>query len=388
MRSIEIKKNIHWVGAIDWNLKEFHGYLTQKGSTYNAYLIIDEKVVLVDTVRKYLFSEMLSRITDVIDPEKIDIIISNHSEMDHSGSLPEMMKLCKKATLICSPNGANNLSKHFDTKNWNIKIVNSDEKINIGKRNLSFVLMQMVHWPDSMATYVLEDKLLMPNDAFGQHLASYERYVDEIGFDIVFQDAKKYYANIILPYAKSTEHALNELDKLDIEMIAPSHGLIFREKADLIMQAYRNWNSNQTINKAVIIYDSMWGSTQLIAKAIYEVFEEKNIQVELKNLKNHHISDIMTDIIDAKYICIGSPTLNNTLLPTIASFLSYIKGLRPMNRIGLAFGSYGWAAESIQEIEKTFLSLEYKLLNYIKAQYVPNDEHLKQIMNDLKKQLP
>lgn len=387
MKAFEIKKDIYWVGAIDWDLREFHGYLTQRGSTYNAYLIVDEKIVLIDTVKSNFCAEMLARIKTIIDPSKIDIIISNHTEMDHSGALPQMMKICKNASLICSPNGEKGLKKHFNTDEWKTKVVQTGDSISIGKRNLSFVLMQMVHWPDSMATYLKDEKILFPNDAFGQHFASYERYVDEVGFDLVFEEAKKYYANIILPYSRSTKQALNELHNLEIEMIAPSHGLIWRQDLKKIIKAYENWDENVSKKKAVIVYDTMWGSTRLIAQAIYNAFYDKNYVVQLKNLKVNHISDIMTDIIDAKYICVGSPTLNNTILPTIASFLSYLKGLKPKNRIGLSFGSYGWGGQSIKEIEDVFNLLEYKVLSSIKFQYVPEQTDLESITNALIREL-
>jgi len=387
MRAKEIKKGIYWVGVIDWDLKEFHGYLTPKGSTYNAYLIVDEKIVLVDTVKHYLKDEMFSRIKSVIDPAKIDIVVSNHTEMDHTGALPDIMKVCKNATLVCSPNGEKGLKKHFDTKDWKFQVVKTNDKIKIGKRTLSFVLTQMVHWPDSMATYIEEEKLLMPNDAFGQHIASYERFVDEYNSGIVFDEAKKYYANIILPYSRQVTQAMKELDSLDIQMIASSHGLIWRDNVNVILDAYKFWDTSQTIDKAVIVYDSMWGSTKQIAKAIYKAFEKKNIKVEQRDLKTYHISDIMTDVIDAKYICVGSPTLNNTIMPTVASFLCYLKGLNPRNRIGLPFGSYGWGGQSIKEIEAVFQSLEYQILDPIKFLYVPKKVDLENIMNDLIKKL-
>lgn len=384
MKALEIKKGIYWVGAIDWDLSEFHGYLTQRGSTYNAYLIIDEKIVLVDTVKYYLRDEMLSRIRSVIDPAKIDIVISNHTEMDHSGAIPDIMNIAKNATLICSPNGEKGLKKHFDWDSWNFKVVNTNEKINIGKRNLSFVLMQMVHWPDSMATYAIEDKLLMPNDAFGQHMASYERFVDEHHFDVVYEEAKKYFANIILPYTRQSSNAVTEVEKLQIDMIAPSHGLIWRDDhVEKILRGYDKWDANICENKAVIVYDTMWGSTKKIAVSIYKAFEAKGIKVEMKNLKKYHISDIMTDLIDSKYICVGSPTLNNTLMPTVAAFMYYLKGLRPQNRIAIPFGSYGWAGQSLRELEDIFKFLKYQILETVKFEYVPKEDDLNKITKDL-----
>ncbi len=388
MRAVEIKKGIYWVGAIDWELKEFHGYLTQKGSTYNAYLIIDEKIVLVDTVKSHLTDELISRIKTIIDPSKIDIIISNHTEMDHSGSIPAIMKYCQNAEIVCSPMGEKGLKKHFDTASWKFRVVNTGDKINIGKRELSFILMQMVHWPDSMATYCLQEKLLMPNDIFGQHLASYERFVDENRFDVVMEEAKKYFANILLPYSRQSLDAVSQIEKLDLDTIAPSHGLIWRgDDVKKILKAYDKWDSNICENKAVIVYDTMWGSTKEMAMSIYKAFEAKNINVEIKSLKKTHISDIMTDILDAKYICVGSPTLNNTMMPTVASFLYYLKGLRPQNRVGIAFGSYGWGGQSLNEIEKVFEFLKYQTLDTIKFEYIPKKDDLEKMTKDLKNKL-
>ncbi|NGX49623.1 MAG: Nitric oxide reductase [Candidatus Anoxychlamydiales bacterium] len=388
MRAVEVKKGIYWVGAIDWELTEFHGYLTQRGSTYNAYLIIDEKIVLVDTVKSHLTDELISRIKTIIDPSKIDIIISNHTEMDHSGSIPAIMKYCPNAEIVCSPMGEKGLKKHFDTTSWKFRVVNTGDKINIGKRDLSFILMQMVHWPDSMATYCLQEKLLMPNDIFGQHMASYERFVDEDRFDVVMEEAKKYFANILLPYSRQSQDAVSQIEKLDLDMIAPSHGLIWRgDDVKKILKAYDKWDSNICENKAVIVYDTMWGSTKEMAMSIYKAFEAKNINVEIKCLKKTHISDIMTDVLDAKYICVGSPTLNNTMMPTVASFLYYMKGLRPQNRIGIAFGSYGWGGQSLNEIEKVFEFLKYQTLDTIKFEYIPRKDDLEKMTKDLKNKL-
>ena len=387
MKAVKLAHNIYWVGAIDWDLRDFHGYRTHRGSTYNAYLIVDKKITLIDTVKKSLSDEMISRIKSVIDPRKIDYIISNHSEMDHSGAISDVLEYCKKATVICSKNGEMNLKKHFDCSNWKLKVLNTNDELNIGENTLKFIWIQMVHWPDSMATYLEEKEILFPNDAFGQHLASFERYADEIGYDIVIEEAKKYFANIFLPYPNQASLAIEAIENLPLKMIAPSHGLIWRDKIDKILSLYKKWDRNETKKKAIIIYDSMWGSTSKIAKVIYEAFEEKNYHVEIKFLKTNHISDIMTHLIDAKYICIGSPTLNNTCLPTIASFLNYIKGLKPQNRLGLIFGSYGWGGHAAEEIEKIFNELKYPIIENIKFQYVPTEKDLKEIKEKIKEKI-
>jgi len=383
MRPVEIKKGIYWVGAIDWDIRSFHGYLTGRGSTYNAYLIIDEKIVLVDTVKNYLCSEMLEGFKKLVDPSKIDYIISNHVEMDHSGSLPELMDIAKGATLISSPNGEKGLKRHFK-KDWKIKVVNTGDSINIGKRNLKFVLAPMVHWPDSMVTYIPEERLLLPNDAFGQHIASAERFDDELGWDILREEAAKYYANIVLPYGMQVTKALDTVSSLDIDLIAPSHGLLWRSHIKDIVECYKKWALNSCDEKGVIVYDTMWHSTEKMAYVIKDVFEEKGIPCGMKNLSTNHISDIMTSILEAKYICVGSPTLNNGMLPTVSAFLSYLKGLAPKNRIGIAFGSYGWGGQSVGEIENILEQCKFQLpIKGLKIQYVPDEAELKKLKDTI-----
>ena len=379
MKPLEIKKGIYWVGGIDWDLRIFHGYLTQRGSTHNAYLIVDEKIALIDTVIPYLFSDMLRGIKQVIDPSKIDYIVSNHVEMDHSGGLPQIMEIAKNAVLITSPNGEKGLRKHFK-KDWNFKAVNTGESIDIGKKSLHFFLTPMVHWPDSMATYIPEEKLLLPNDAFGQHIATPERFDDEIGWDIAREEAAKYYATIVLPYGTQVQKVLEGLSSLDIDMIAPSHGLIWRRHIKDIMGCYEKWANNICEDKAVIVYDTMWHSTEKMSYAIKEVFEEKGIPCAMESLSVTHISDIMTGLLEAKYICVGSPTLNKGLLPTVASFLSFIKGLAPKNRTAIAFGSYGWGGEGVEEVERIFEACNFHVpVKGLKIRYVPDEKEIEEL---------
>ena len=378
MKPIKIKDDIYWVGGIDWHLRNFHGYLTQKGSTYNAYLILDEKITLIDTVKHYLFDEMIERISTVIDPSKIDYLISNHVEMDHSGGLPKMMEVVKNATILTSPNGEKGLKFHYK-KDWNYKVVNTGETLNIGKRNLQFFLTPMVHWPDNMVNYSIEDKILFSNDAFGQHIASSERFDDEYPFNIIMEEAKKYYANIVLPYSKQVIKALDAVSGLEIKTIAPSHGIIWRNHINDILGEYKKWAANETEKKALIIYDSMWESTTKIAYAIQKAFENKGFYTSILCLKENHISDIMTEALTAKYICVGSPTLNNNILPTVASFLTYLKGLAPKNRVAFAFGSYDWGGQTTAQIQNLLKDCKVEVLYTYKIQYIPNQETLQQI---------
>ena len=340
LNKVELKKDIYWVGAIDWDLRNFHGYLTPRGTTYNAYLIIDKKITLVDTVKHYKFEEMLSRIKEIIDPKKIDYIISNHVEMDHSGSLPKILKYCPNAKIITSTLGQKGLKKHYK-KDWNFNVVNAGDTLNIGSRTLHFVPIPMVHWPDSMVTYIQKDKLLLPNDAFGQHIASAQRFDDELEWGILKEEAAKYYANIVMPYGDQVKKALDALKNLKIDMIAPSHGIIWKTHIKKLLEEYKKWANYDSENKALIIYDSMWGSTEKMAKTLAEGLEESKIKVTLKNLKTNHISDVITEVLTSRLILFGSPTMNNMMLPSMGEFLTYLKGLRPRNRLGFVFGSYG-----------------------------------------------
>ncbi len=387
MKATKLREGIYWVGGIDWDLRNFHGYLTQRGSTYNAYLIIDEKITLIDNVKYYLWDELVARISDIIDPAEIDVIIQNHVEMDHSSSLPMLTKLCPKATIYTNANGIKALQMHY-RQEMNFTEIKSGDCISIGKRSLQFITTPMVHWPDNQFTWCPEENILFSNDAFGQHIASSERFANELPAGIVMEEAKKYYANIVLPYSKQVQKVLDTAAPLPIKMICPSHGVIWTEDniADIV-SAYKDWAYNVSDQKqALVIYDSMWKSTQMMARAIAEAFEESGIQAKLLNLQLTHISDIMTDIIDARYIAVGSPTLNSSILPTVAAFLYYLKGLSPKDRVGLAFGSYGWGGQSIpilQHILGDPKECGFDMLEPIKHQYVPSKEDLSNIKINL-----
>jgi flavorubredoxin len=376
LNAVEIKQDIYWVGGIDWDIRNFHGYTTQRGTSYNAYLIKDEKITLVDTVKHYLFDEMLSRVKDIVDPTKIDYVISNHVEMDHSGSLLKILEVCPNATIIASIRGEKGLKRHYK-KDLKFKAVKSGDTLNIGKRTLHFVEIPMVHWPDSMVTYSPTDKLLLPNDAFGQHIASSERFDDELDWGILREEAAKYYANIVMPYGSQVEKTLGALSTLDIDMIASSHGIIWRSHIPDILREYTKWAQYQTDNKALIVYDSMWESTKKIAYALWEGLEESGIKVTIRDLKNNHISDIITDVLSSKMILIGTPTLNNTMLPTMGEFLTYLKGLKPKNRIGFVFGSFGWGGQAVGEVQKILGEIPWETpIENININYIPDDKEL------------
>ncbi len=350
---MEIKKGIFWTGYIDWDLREFHGYSTPHGSTYNAYLLLDEHPTLIDTVKHYGFSEMLAQIRRLIDPAKIEYIVSNHTEMDHSGSIDQLLELCPQAVVVASEMGEKHLNRHFK-KAWKIRVVNAGDTLNIGQRTLQFFPMPMVHWPDSMATYCAKDKILFPNDAFGQHYASPDRYAGEVGLDIVLREAAKYYANIVMPYGAQVQKALTALGGLDFDTIGPSHGLIWRGSDELakIIALYKQWSDYLPNKQATIIYDTMWHSTETMARALYGRLTAAGVKTTLINLQNTHISDAVTEIMLSKVVFFGSPILNSGILPTMGSLLTYLKGLRPKNRHAFVFGSYGWATTGFKDLEE------------------------------------
>ncbi len=391
MKAIKLREGIYWVGGIDWDLRNFHGYLTQRGSTYNAYLIIDEKVTLIDNVKHYLYDEMIARISDVIDPARIDILIQNHVEMDHSGGMPKLIEKLPNAKIYTNANGIKGLKMHYK-QDWNFVEVKTGDSINIGKRTLSFLTTPMVHWPDNQFTYCPEEEILFSNDGFGQHIASSERFAKDLPIGIVLEEAKKYYANIVLPYSKQVQKVLDAAKTLKIKMICPSHGVIWTEEnIHLIIDAYKQWAYNiSDQHYGLVIYDTMWKSTQIMAIAIHETFEKLGIRSKLLNLQANHVSDIMTDIIDARFIAVGSPTLNSSILPTVAAFVYYLKGLSPKDRIGLAFGSYGWGGQSIPILQQLLGDEKeccFEMLEPVKVQYIPTKEDLEAIKTKLEQQL-
>ena len=382
MKAVEIKQNVYWVGAKDWNLREFHGYNTPDGSTYNSYLIMDDKITLVDGVKSYMSGEQIARVSSVIDFTKIAYLVVNHVEQDHSGSVPEIMKLAPQAVIVTNAAGKMALEAHFDTTGWQYHIVKTGDVLNIGKRNLSFLTTPMLHWPDSMMTYVAEDKLLLPNDGFGQHLCCEALLVKDYPNDLVVKAAKSYYANILLPYGMQAEKALSSAAdmKLDIDMIAPSHGLIWSGKDEVaqILSLYDTWAKGKTVKKAVIVYDTMWGATAKLADVAMAEFQDAGIDVVKYNLGVSHISDVITDVLDAEYVLIGNPTLNNQMFPRVAAFVTYLKGLAPKGKKGLAFGSYGWRAGVVKEIKQVMDDLGWHTAEVFEEKYTPKSDVLEQ----------
>jgi len=376
MNPLEIKEKIYWVGAIDWNIRDFHGYATYQGTTYNAYLILDEKITLIDTVKKEFADQLLDRVSQIVDPQKIDLVISNHTEMDHSGGLPRVMhRIGEDKPLYCSQMGAKHLSAHFPEK-WNLKPVENGGQLSIGKRTLAFLETRMLHWPDSMFTYDVTDKVLFSSDAFGQHYAGLERFDDEIGEEIM-PHALKYYANILTPYSALVSKLLEKVAelKLDIQMICPDHGVIWRKDPGRIVQAYARWAQQKPTKKAVVVYDTMWHSTQAMAEAIVEGLGMAGVDARSMHLRSYHRSEIITEVFEAGAVLIGSPTLNNGLFPTVSDFLCYMKGLKLRNKLAAAFGSYGWSGESVKLITKELEEMKLEVVDPgLALKWVPDDE--------------
>jgi flavorubredoxin len=376
MKPIEIAKDIFWVGVIDWNIRDFHGYSTYKGTTYNAFLIMDEKITLIDAVKKEYADGLIDTISHIVDPKKIDYVISNHTELDHSGGLARVMhKIGEDKPLYCSKMGHKNLTLHFPQK-WNYQPVNDGGELNIGKRNLMFLETRMVHWPDSMFTYAKEDKILFSSDGFGQHYAGLERFDDQIREDIM-PHAKKYFANILLLYAPLILKLVDKVKKagLAIDMICPDHGVIWRRDPMKIINAYEEWSKQKPKRKALVIYDTMWHSTEKMAEAIVDSLGQEGVAAQPMHLRCWHRSDIMTEVLDAAAVIVGSPTLNNTLFPTIADFLTYMKGLKPQNKIGAAFGSYGWSGEAVKSITDALQDMKFEVIDPgLRIQFVPDEK--------------
>ena len=328
--------------------------------------------------KKEFSDELLDNISTIIDPSLIDIVISNHTEMDHSGAIPSVMhRIGQDKTVLCSKMGLKNLKSHF-TRPLNLQAVENGEELSIGRRTLTFIETKMLHWPDSMFTYVKEDKILFSSDTFGQHYAGDCTFDGEIG-DIVMDHAAKYYANILLNYSPRVNSLLKSVDAsgLEIKMICPDHGVIWRDDPAKIINAYERWSSQELKKKAVIIFDTMWHSTAKMAREFAKGIESVDVKVRLMNTRKCHRSDIMTEVMDAKALIVGSPTLNNGIFPVLADVMTYIKGLKPKNRIAAAFGSYGWSGEAVKILNREFEAMKMEIADEgLKVQYVPDKSDL------------
>jgi len=351
----ELVEGVYWVGVVDWGLRHFHGHelSTHRGSSYNAYLIVDDKIALVDTVWGPFQEQLIENIRQVVDPARIDVVVANHAEVDHSGGLPAVMREAPGATLVVSRRGRESIEGHYH-RPWNFQTVRTGDKISLGSCELVFVEAPMLHWPDSMFTYLAGKDILMPNDAFGQHYASDFRFNDQVDQEELYEEAIKYYANILTPFSDLVARKIGEVLALNlpVQIIAPSHGVIWRKDPLQIVQKYQEWAAQVPQKRAVILYDTMWEGTRHMAEAVGEGLAAENVPFKLFHMAVTDRNDVLTEVFKAKAVVVGSPTVNRGVLPTLSPILEDLKGLRFKNKIGAAFGSYGWSGEAVKLIEE------------------------------------
>jgi len=381
MESI-IKNKVHWVGIIDWELRNFHGheYSTHKGSTYNSYLIKEEKNVLIDTVWAPFAKEYVKNLGRIIDLSSIDYIIANHAEIDHSGALPELMDHIPDTPIYCTKNGKKSLMGHYH-KDWNFREIKTGDKLDLGGKEIIFVEAPMLHWPDSMMCYLTQDNILFSNDAFGQHYASEYMYNDLVNQAELFTECMKYYANILSPFSPLVTKKIHEVlsFNLPVDMICPSHGVIWRKDPTQIVKKYLEWAKAYQENQITIIYDTMWNGTRKMAENIAKgiAIADKSVNVKLYNTSKTDKNDIITEVFKSKGIVLGSPTINKGVLSSISAFLDQIKGLNFQNKKAAVFGTYGWSGEAIKVLEESLLSADYKVVDGgIKALWNPDDQSI------------
>lgn len=383
MKPVELKNDIYWVGAVDWAIRDFHGYETPKGTSYNNYLIIDEEPTLLDAVHENFVHYSIENISRIIAPSKIKHIIINHIENDHATGLDRILEHAKEATIYLTERGKKGLSKLLDLSQFNVKTVKTGDTLKIGKRTLHFIETPMMHWPDSMFTYIVEEKILISQDAFGQHLATVERFDDEFIDSCSVGELEDavidYYANILMPYGNVIKNKLEELKKsgLEIQMIAPDHGIIWRSHVERILSIYSDMVEARARLGAVIVYDTMWHSTEQMVYPIAKGIEDQGIPVKIMKLRSTPKSVAITQAWKHRGLLIGSPTLNNNIFPPVADFMTYLKGLRPQKRLFAAFGSYGWSGEAVPQLYEMAKAMKLELFEPgLKVMYKPSQEEI------------
>lgn len=364
-----IKGNVHWVGKVDWEIKHFHGfeYSTHKGSSYNSYLVQEEKTAIIDTVWRPFAREFVKNLEKEIDLKKIDFVIANHAEIDHSGGLPELMSKIPEAPVYCTANGVKSLKGHYH-KDWDFHTVKTGDKISLGNgKDLVFVEMQMLHWPDSMACYLTGDNVLFSNDAFGQHYATEHLFNDMVDQPDLFAEAVKYYANILTPFSALVKKKIDEVLalKLPIDVICPSHGVVWRKNPVQIVEKYVHWASDYQENQITIFYDTMWDGTRKLAENMARGMKlaDASVNVKLHNSAKSDKNDIITDVFKSKAILVGSPTINKGVLNSVAGLLDQISGLKFKNKKAAAFGCYGWSGESIGHITEALKKAGFEVVD-------------------------
>ena len=376
LKAVQLAPHIWHVGATDWNVRNFHGYLTNRGSTYNAFLILDEKITLIDAVKAPFADELLARIASVVDPEKIDYVISNHSEPDHTGALPRILEAVKPEKLFASVAGAKTLKAYYDIDALPVK---TGDTLELGAGKLAFVDTKMLHWPDSMISYYDADKALFSQDAFGMHLAGSKVWADEYDGSILEQEARKYFANILNFQAPKVISLLDSLPdlNLDIEFVFPDHGPSWRGDWSWIADLYRDCAEQKPRKHALVAYSTMWNSTRILADAIADGIRSRDVEVVVADLAVNDRSAIMTEVAASGIVAFGAPTMNNRMYPAMADVLCYVRGLRPQNKLGFAFGSCGWSGEGAKQIaaELEAMGME-QIVEPLQVRYMPTPEEL------------
>ncbi|NLX47364.1 MAG: FprA family A-type flavoprotein [Euryarchaeota archaeon] len=375
MQAVEIADGIYWVGALDWNAREFHGYATLRGTSYNSYLILDQKNVLIDSVKNPFVEEMMARVRSVIDPQDIDLIVSNHAEGDHASGLP-LTQQATGAEILASKKGVEALRLNYGE--MRMREVADGEELSIGKRTLRFIETPMVHWPESMFTYAVEDQILFTMDAFGQHFCSSKRYDDEVDLGTLMEEAATYYGNIVMPFGAQVKKAYAKVKDLPIKLLATSHGLMWRTHIKDIVEAYLGWADHRTEERALVIYDTMWGSTGRMAEAIAEGVRSQGVPVVMMRITDTDRSMIMREVLRSRVVAVGSCTMNNNMYPTVADITNYMRGLRPKGRKAAVFGSYGWGGGATKAIRENLEAGGFELaFPDLEVRYAPMEEGVK-----------
>ena len=375
MQPIELVKDIYDVGIIDWTMHDFHGFYTPRGVTYNSYLLMDEKIALIDGVKEMYAQEQLANISKVVDPKKIDYIIINHVEPDHSGAMPALRDACPNATFLITKQGQNEAIEHYGA-NFNFQVVKAGDTIKLGKKSVTFVPIPMLHWPDSMVTYCPEEQILFSSDAFGQHFCSSKRFDDENDVDLMLYEAQKYFANILYPYTKLIGKALATVNSLPLKLIATCHGCIWRSHIKDILAKYASWGKRETKDKILVVYDSMWGGTAAMARAIVRGITASGTRVKLYRYDNTVKAEVLGELLSAKGILIGSPTQNYGMMPTIGGLMTYLKGLKPEGKKAAAFGTFGWSGGAQKDIEEFIGKAGMELVPGFNCKWKPSAEEI------------
>jgi flavorubredoxin len=383
MQRCQVKDEIWWVGAVDWDGRDFHGFETARGTSYNAYLVLDEKVALVDGCKDGFGGEMLQRVQGCCGGRPIDYMIINHVEPDHSGAIPWLIERLAPGSIYCSKRAVDALALYYGARvveSWDLQVVSTGDEISLGRNTLQFIEAPMLHWPDSMFTYVKGANTLLPNDAFGQHLASSKRFADELDMSVVMDEAGKYYANILMPFGGQIQKMLAKIEELglQIEVIGSSHGVCWRRPEDLarILKAYAEWSSNQAPERVVLIYDTMWHSTEKMTMAIADGVAQEDVECQVLKLSVSARAEVARQVLESRAFLVGTPTLNNQMYPTVSAFLTYIKGLRPKDRLAVAYGSCGWGGGGVKQVDAELRSLGLEVMDPIEVKYMPSVEEL------------